>query len=102
MFHVLFGLIEKKASGPLDTYHLHHLKLHAGNGFSNRVIGHVDALPFQGFVAFLAFVLEGNFVSLNHNRIDNPFPTLPLHMGSNLQHIRMGKLFVLLGKFFRI
>jgi len=84
-------------SCPFYTHNLHHLELHAGNNFRDRIVRHVDALPFQGLVAFLALVLERHFITLNHDRIEYPLPTLTLNMRSYLQHIRMGEFLMLLG-----
>ena len=84
-------------SGPFYTHNLHYLEFHPGNDFRDRIVGHVDALPFQGLVAFFALVLERHFVTLNHDRIEYPLPILPLNMRSHLQHIRMGQGLMLFG-----
>ena len=78
-----------KVSSDLDSHYVHHLKFDSGNHFDRWVVGQVDSLAGKVFVLLFAFVVEGDLIPVDHQRVDDPLPLMPLYMRSHLEHIGM-------------
>lgn len=81
---------------------VHHLELDSRDVFHRRVVSEIDALATQIHVSCFTFVMESDVVSLDHQRIHEPFAVLTLDMRGHFRAVGLYEFFMTFQEFFRV